>query len=84
MLYSSANTVPDCQHVADSNYFLPFKIVNATIVQRLTQELEQLGDPDEEGMYAHCQSNFHYNLIVSPLAPCALVGALTKTLCCVS
>jgi transcription initiation factor TFIIH subunit 3 len=50
MLYSSANAIADDAQVADPNYYPPFRAVDTTVVRRIMEELDALGDPDEEGL----------------------------------
>ncbi|KIL65959.1 hypothetical protein M378DRAFT_161605 [Amanita muscaria Koide BX008] len=47
MLYSSTNPAKNLQ-VMDSNSYPPFKLVDTTVVTRTAEELDALGDPDEE------------------------------------
>ncbi|KAG6898167.1 hypothetical protein C0992_004154 [Termitomyces sp. T32_za158] len=50
-LYSSADPVPQSQPI-DPNSYPPFKLVDSTIVTRIMQELDDLGEPGEEGNHA--------------------------------
>jgi transcription initiation factor TFIIH subunit 3 len=84
MLYSSTSPVVDDEQKADSNYYSVFKRVDSTVVQRIMEELDDLGDLKEEGMSGSLPLLYISCSIISPLAPCALVGALTKALCCAS
>lgn len=49
MLYSSTDPTQD--QVIDANSYPPFKLVNSTIVTRITEELDDLGQ--HEGSYKH-------------------------------
>ncbi|KAG6866710.1 hypothetical protein C0991_011369 [Blastosporella zonata] len=46
-LYSSTDPTPDTQ-VIDPNSYPPFKLVDSTIVTRIMEEFDDLGDPPEE------------------------------------
>lgn len=48
MLYSSTDLVTRTQ-VIDANSYPPFKLVDSTIVTRIVEELDELGEPEEEG-----------------------------------
>jgi transcription initiation factor TFIIH subunit 3 len=50
MLYSSTNPVTDNVPQADANSYPAFKVVDSAVVQRIMDELDALGDPDEEGL----------------------------------
>ncbi|KAG6903098.1 hypothetical protein C0995_006285 [Termitomyces sp. Mi166 len=50
-LYSSTDPAPQTQ-VIDPNSYPPFKLVDSTIVTRITNELDHLGEPGEEGIHA--------------------------------
>lgn len=79
MLYPSTDLVSDTQD-ADANWYPPFKSADSTIVKRLADELEVLEDSEGEGTaLVHFFHQAHLELFS---APCALVGALTKALCC--
>ncbi|KAL4074154.1 transcription factor Tfb4 [Scleroderma citrinum] len=65
MLYASTEALIDEAPPLDANSFPPFNIVVATVLQRITRELDSIVNYEEE-------------------SPCALVGALTKALCCMS
>ncbi|KAH7888520.1 TFIIH subunit Tfb4/p34 [Phlebopus sp. FC_14] len=67
MLYSSTETLVDEIPPLDANSYPPFKTVDTTVLKRITQELDAVGDGELEQE-----------------PPCALVGALTKALCCAS
>ncbi|KAG6885961.1 hypothetical protein C0993_006888, partial [Termitomyces sp. T159_Od127] len=46
-LYSSSDPAPQSQPI-DANSYPPFKLVDSTIVTRIMQELDDLGEPSEE------------------------------------
>lgn len=78
LLYSSANS-PSETPSNDANSFPPFKMVDSTIMHNIVQQLDALDQGlDEEGLPSLLCLN--YSHILS--APSALVGALTKALCC--
>lgn len=78
MLYSSSNP-PEDPPPADANSYPSFKLVDTAVVAHIADELDALGDPDEEGR-AFCRlRNPGANVCAEPVA---LVGALTKALCC--
>lgn len=64
LLYSSTDKQHLSEQTLDSNSYLPFKTINATILDHITEELDLLANQVEK--------------------PCALVGAMTKALCCMS
>ncbi|KIJ68068.1 hypothetical protein HYDPIDRAFT_173748 [Hydnomerulius pinastri MD-312] len=65
MLYSSTEALVGEVPSLDANSYPPFKIVDTMVLQRITRELDTLGDLKEEPF----------------VAPSALVGAPTKALC---
>ncbi|GBE81114.1 RNA polymerase II transcription factor B subunit 4 [Sparassis crispa] len=71
MLYASANPVAE-EHVevADANTFRPFKILDSTVVQSILDQLDALGDPEEEApiglVGALTKSLCYINRITSP------------------
>jgi len=78
MLYSSSDPV-DRDQVIDPNSYLPFKLVDSIIVTRIMKEMDDLGDPQEEG---YCPAEPSISSTHDLVAPTSLVGALTKALCC--
>lgn len=50
MLYSSTDPAPENQTI-DANSYPPFKLVDSTIVGRITEEMDSLEGPQEEGVY---------------------------------
>jgi hypothetical protein len=50
MLYPSPNPVADAQFT-DANSYLPLKVVDSTIVRRIMDEMDALGEPDEDRMF---------------------------------
>ncbi len=50
ILYSSTDpSVREDETVADANSYQPFKTVDSVVASRITDELDALGDSDEEG-----------------------------------
>lgn len=49
MLYSSTD-LPMHDQVIDANSYPPFKLVDSTIVMRIMEEMDDLGEPEEEGI----------------------------------
>lgn len=81
MLYSSTDSIADDEQDYDADSYPAFKTVDCTIVRKIMDELDALGDPEEEGKCFNA-GIILCSLTVSTSAPCALVGALTKALCC--
>ena len=78
MLYSSSNP-PNDPPPADANSYPSFKLVDTAVVAHIADELDALGDPDEEGATFCRLRTPGPNVCAEPVA---LVGALTKALCC--
>jgi len=57
MLYSSTDAIANTQFT-DANSYLPLKVVDSTIVQRIMDELEALGESEEECMSDPYSSSF--------------------------
>jgi hypothetical protein len=49
MLYSSTDLAPEHQ-VIDANSYPPFKLVDSTVVTRIMDELDELGEREDEGI----------------------------------
>jgi transcription initiation factor TFIIH subunit 3 len=79
MLYSSDDPLQSDGQAIDANSYPPFRIVDSSVMQHIIDEMEALGEPEEEGQFVNIIMNMVRN---SVLAPCALVGAVTKALCC--
>lgn len=56
MLYSSteASTLVDDAPSLDANSYPPFKTVDTTVLQRISREMEALGDMEEERTPHRC------------------------------
>ena len=78
MLYSSSNPPKD-PPPADANSHPSFKLVDTAVVAHIADELDALGVPDEEGRAFCGLRKPGPNVCAEPVA---LVGALTKALCC--
>jgi hypothetical protein len=50
MLYSSTDLAPEHQ-VIDANSYPPFKLVDSTVVTRIMEELDVLGEHEDEGIH---------------------------------
>lgn len=50
MLYSSTDRLTAGIQQIDANSYPPFKLVNSTVLNRITEELDALGEPEEEGI----------------------------------
>jgi len=61
MLYSSTDAIANTQFT-DANSYLPLKVVDSTIVQRIMDELEALGESEEECMSDPFSSSFMLTL----------------------
>lgn len=85
LFYSSEDTGdPSMAEVVhpDPNSYRFFKTVDQSLVHRVSREFDILGQPDTEGTW-DCPIQLLHTDVVSQ-EPCALVGALTKAICCVS
>ena len=51
LLYSTSTVVLDDSQINDPNSYPLFKVVDSTIVQRIVEEMDSLGDPGQEGMF---------------------------------
>lgn len=80
MLYSSTDKRVNNGATVDANSYPAFKVVDSTVVKRITDEMDSLGDPEEERELPS-RSTPTTDPNTFPV-PCALVGALTKALCC--
>lgn len=49
MLYSSTLHNPELQSI-DSNSYAPFKLVDSTIINRISDELDAIDNSEEEGV----------------------------------
>lgn len=49
MFYASEQDQDSADTVADSNTYRPFKTIDSTVVTRILDEVQALGQPDEEG-----------------------------------
>ncbi len=83
MLYSSldassSNIINDLP--ADANSYRPFKVVNTIVTNNIQKELDLLEGLTEERALIEGDPIICY--INGLAAPVALVGALTKALCC--
>ncbi|KAF9010522.1 transcription factor Tfb4-domain-containing protein [Cyathus striatus] len=47
MLYASTDLSPD-QFMIDANSYPPFKLVDTTVMKRIGEELDELGEPEDE------------------------------------
>ncbi|KAF9469912.1 transcription factor Tfb4-domain-containing protein [Collybia nuda] len=47
MLYSSTDPAPNQQNI-NANSFPPFELVDSNIIRRISEEMEDLGEPEEE------------------------------------
>jgi transcription initiation factor TFIIH subunit 3 len=83
MLYSSTDILENDAQTIDANSYPPFRIVDSNVVGHIIDEVEALGEPEEEGQPMKFPS-CHLSALKYILAPCALVGAVTKALCCES
>lgn len=82
MLYSSldARSPNSDDPPADANSYRPFKLVDSVVTNNIQKELNIIeGLMEERGSWL---LSSHFALLTSFLAPVALVGALTKALCC--
>lgn len=79
MLYASSDPQNQSQPI-DSNAYQPFKLLDSTVVSRISHELDHLSREDSEG--SHGLYSINFLLAHQCTAPSALVGALTKALCC--
>lgn len=53
MLYSSTDSAKDdMDDLVDANSYPPFKVVDSSVVERTLDEIESLGDLDEEGVHS--------------------------------
>lgn len=81
MLYSSTDPPEVDGQATDANSYPPFRVMDYNVMQHILDEMDALGEPMEEG-----RSYENYLCGVAklkyPQAPCALVGAVTKALCC--
>ena len=66
----------------DPNSYRFFKTVDQSLVHRISREFDILGQPDTEGTCNYFRSVNGYRCLIPE--PCALVGALTKAICCTS
>jgi transcription initiation factor TFIIH subunit 3 len=48
MLYSSTDKSLNNGAVVDANSYPSFKVVDSTVVKRIAEEMDALGDPEEE------------------------------------
>lgn len=67
----------------DANTYLPFKILDYSVMRRIEEEVEALGDMQEEREFVSAVPLKFFSLN-SWTASIQLVGALTKALCCQS
>ena len=65
---------------ADANSYRPFKILDATLVRNISEQLDSLEPAGEEG--ASGVISPVPSLIHALLAPIGLVSGFTKALCC--
>ena len=82
MLYSSldANSGNDDGPPAEANSYRPFKVVDSIVTNNIQKELDLIeGLAEERGLEA---ASLQFALLTLLPAPVALVGALTKALCC--
>jgi len=71
LLYSTSTVVLDDAQINDPNAYPLFKVVDSTIVQRIMDELDALGEPEHEGVsqrpriiylsYWHSQSHVRWS-----------------------
>lgn len=82
MLYSSldADSGNGNDPPADANSYRPFKVVNSVVTSNIQRELDLLSGLTEERALCAPASQFALSTLLP--APVALVGALTKALCC--
>ncbi|KDQ57833.1 hypothetical protein JAAARDRAFT_130607 [Jaapia argillacea MUCL 33604] len=82
MLYASTETGSESTELADSNTYLPFKLVDATVVERIMDELDALGDPEEEEpialVGALTKSLCYINRVMSPSTSSAPGGGTSE------
>ena len=53
MLYSSTMSVNEEEvEPADANTYRPFKVMDSAIMKNIAAEIEALGEPENEGVYA--------------------------------
>ena len=66
---------------SDANTYRSFKVLDSIIMKSIKDELDGLGEPDEEGapvsLYRRNRDRCTY--LAEPIG---LVGAVTKALCC--
>lgn len=85
MLYSSRDKV-DLEKEneitsVDANSYSAFKIVDSLVVKRVTDELDALGEPEDEGLNKSTGNRFYLSQVLFAV-PSDLVGSLAKALCC--
>lgn len=80
MLYSSAESAPDTAPPPDANSYRPFRVVDHTVVSRITEEFDALHEDEDEG--ASVARLRALAVLSVAVVPVALVGALAKALCC--
>jgi transcription initiation factor TFIIH subunit 3 len=84
MLYSTTTPVDDKAVGADANTYRPFKILNTAITHTILEQVDSLGEADIEGKALFILCGFAvYANPNNYEEPIDLVGALTKSLCCV-
>jgi transcription initiation factor TFIIH subunit 3 len=59
MLYSSTDPSENDGQAIDANSYPPFKVVDFSVIQHIMDEVEALGEPEEEG-----QSCDHYLRVI--------------------
>jgi transcription initiation factor TFIIH subunit 3 len=60
MLYSSTEPLTDDSLPLDANSYLPFKLVDSTVVRRIVDELDAIGKLEEE------RESLSFTCFVSP------------------
>ena len=82
LFYSSEEAGDSTTEVVqqDPNSYRSFNTVDQSLVHRISREFDILGQPDTEGMCHLVPQPSLVHVILSE--PCALVGALTKAICC--
>lgn len=63
MLYSSTQLPTDDLPSLDANSYLPFKLVDSTVVRRIIDELDSIGELEEERerLISTCFFSPHWN-----------------------
>jgi transcription initiation factor TFIIH subunit 3 len=79
----SSNGSTAVEPTPDANSYQPFKVVDSAVVARIVAELDALRDDEEERTFHWSFFDIIFCTYLSPcIEPPALVGALTKALCC--